>query len=267
MKTGRDVIIGALLGAEEFGFATAPLVVSGCIMMRVCHLDTCPVGVATQNPVLRERFTGKAEYIVNFMEFIGRRCASTSPPSATARSTRSSVAPNCSTRTRPSSIEGARPQPRAHPRGAPLREDEPRRHARNQDHELEDHFDVQLIERAQDVIAHGGQLTSTCRSATPPARLGTMLGHHVTKAHGEHGLPENSIDVRLSGSAGQSFGAFMPAGITLRLEGDSNDYVGKGPCRGHDRRAPPRGSTFAASEKRHRRETSSATAAPRGRCS
>ncbi len=249
MKTGRDVIIGALLGAEEFGFATAPLVVSGCIMMRVCHLDTCPVGVATQNPVLRQRFTGKAEYIVNFMEFIAQEVreylAALGYRSIDEIVGRAELL-DANDAIQHWKARGLNLAPILE--GPRFADDEPRRHARNQDHELEDHFDVQLIERAQDVIAHGGQLTIDLPIRNTARAVGTMLGHHVTKAHGEHGLPENSIDVRLTGSAGQSFGAFMPAGITLRLEGDSNDYVGKGLSGGTIVVRPPRGSTFAASE-------------------
>ncbi|KZE37627.1 glutamate synthase large subunit [Microbacterium sp. T32] len=249
MKTGRDVIIGALLGAEEFGFATAPLVVSGCIMMRVCHLDTCPVGVATQNPVLRQRFTGKAEYVVNFMEFIAQEVreylAALGYRSIDEIVGRSELL----------DVNGAVEHWKARGlnlapilEGPHFAEDEPRRHGRNQNHELDEHFDVQLIERAQDVIAHGGQITIELPVRNTARAVGTMLGHHVTKAHGEHGLPEGAIDVRLTGSAGQSFGAFMPAGITLRLEGDSNDYVGKGLSGGKIVVRPPRGSTFEASE-------------------
>ncbi|WP_154096673.1 glutamate synthase large subunit [Microbacterium testaceum] len=249
MKTGRDVIIGALLGAEEFGFATAPLVVSGCIMMRVCHLDTCPVGVATQNPVLRERFTGKAEYVVNFMEFIAQEVreylAALGYRSIDEIVGRSELL-DANEAIQHWKARGLNLAPILE--GPRFADDEPRRHARNQDHELEEHFDVQLIERAQDVIAHGGQLTIDLPIRNTARAVGTMLGHHVTKARGEHGLPENSIDVRLTGSAGQSFGAFMPAGITLRLEGDSNDYVGKGLSGGAIVVRPPRGSTFAASE-------------------
>ncbi|KAJ1681605.1 hypothetical protein LUZ63_023185 [Rhynchospora breviuscula] len=249
MKTGRDVIIGALLGAEEFGFATAPLVVSGCIMMRVCHLDTCPVGVATQNPVLRQRFTGKAEYVVNFMEFIAQEVREYLAALG-YRSIDEIVG-----RTELLDVNGAVEHWKA--RGlnlAPILEgpnfadDEPRTHRRNQDHELEEHFDVQLIERAQDVVAHGGSITIELPVRNTARAVGTMLGHHVTKAHGEHGLPDGSIDVRLTGSAGQSFGAFMPSGITLRLEGDSNDYVGKGLSGGKIVVRPPRESSFAASE-------------------
>ncbi|SIR57982.1 glutamate synthase large subunit [Microbacterium sp. RURRCA19A] len=249
MKTGRDVIIGALLGAEEFGFATAPLVVSGCIMMRVCHLDTCPVGVATQNPVLRQRFTGKAEYVVNFMEFIAQEVREYLAALG-YRSIDEIIG-----RTELLDVNGAVEHWKARGldlapilEGPHFAEDEPRRHGRAQNHELEEHFDVQLLERAQDVVAHGGQITIDLPVRNTARAVGTMLGHHVTKAHGEHGLPDGSIDVHLTGSAGQSFGAFMPSGITLRLEGDSNDYVGKGLSGGKIVVRPPRGSTFAASE-------------------
>lgn len=249
MKTGRDVIIGALLGAEEFGFATAPLVVSGCIMMRVCHLDTCPVGVATQNPVLRQRFNGKAEYVVNFMEFIAQEVREYLAALG-YRSIDEIVG-----RTELLDVNGAVEHWKARGlnlapilEGPHFAEDEPRRHGRNQDHELEEHFDVQLIERSQDVVAHGGRITIELPVRNTARAVGTMLGHHVTKAHGEHGLPDDAIDVRLTGSAGQSFGAFMPSGITLRLEGDSNDYVGKGLSGGKIVVRPPRGSTFDASE-------------------
>jgi glutamate synthase (NADPH/NADH) large chain len=249
LKTGRDVIIGALLGAEEFGFATAPLVVSGCIMMRVCHLDTCPVGVATQNPVLRQRFTGKPEFVVNFMEFI-------------AEEVREYLA-DLGFRTLDEAVghaelldvNGAIEHWKAGGldlspilAGPNFADDEPRRHGRAQNHELDEHFDVQLIERAQDVITSGGSVTIDLPIRNTERAVGTMLGHRVTRARGENGLPSGSIDVRLTGSAGQSFGAFMPAGITLRLEGDSNDYVGKGLSGGQIVIRPPRASTFDASQ-------------------
>ncbi|MFG6476767.1 glutamate synthase large subunit [Microbacterium sp. P06] len=249
LKTGRDVIVGALLGAEEFGFATAPLVVSGCIMMRVCHLDTCPVGVATQNPVLRARFTGKPEFVVNFMEFIaeevreylaelGFRTLDEAVGHAELLDVNGAVEHwKASGLNLAPILDGPR-----------FADDVPRRHGRAQNHELHEHFDVQLIERAQDVIAHGGHVEIEMPIRNTERAVGTMLGHRVTRAHGENGLPSDSIEVRLTGSAGQSFGAFMPAGITLRLEGDSNDYVGKGLSGGRIVIRPPRDSVFAASE-------------------
>ncbi|MCK6065280.1 MULTISPECIES: glutamate synthase large subunit [Microbacterium] len=249
LKTGRDVIIGALLGAEEFGFATAPLVVSGCVMMRVCHLDTCPVGVATQNPVLRSRFTGKPEFVVNFMEFIAQEVREYL--AALGFRSLDEAIGHAELLDVDRAVEhwkagGLDLSPILEgPHFAP---DEPRRAQRAQDHELDDHFDVTLIERAQDVIAHGGTVEIALPIRNTARAVGTMLGHHVTRAHGANGLTSGSIDVSLTGSAGQSFGAFLPAGITLRLEGDSNDYVGKGLSGGKVVIRPPRESTFAASE-------------------
>ncbi len=249
LKTGRDVIIGALLGAEEFGFATAPLVVSGCVMMRVCHLDTCPVGVATQNPVLRERFNGKPEFVVNFMEFIAEEVREYLAELG-FRSLDEIIG-----HTELLDIDAAVDHWKA--RGLDLApvldgpafsEDEPRRRMTEQHHELDRHFDIGLIERARDVIAGGGQITIDLPIRNTERAVGTLLGHHVTRARGENGLAPGSIVVNLTGSAGQSFGAFMPAGITLRLEGDSNDYVGKGLSGGQIVVRPPRGAAFDASK-------------------
>ncbi|WP_438353009.1 glutamate synthase large subunit [Microbacterium sp. CJ88] len=249
LKTGRDVVIGALLGAEEFGFATAPLVVSGCIMMRVCHLDTCPVGVATQNPVLRERFSGKPEFVVNFMEFIAEEVREYLAELG-FRSLDEAIG-----HSELLDVDGAVEHWKASGldlkpilEGPAFADDAPRRNSREQLHELEKHFDVGLIERAQDVIAHGGEITIDLPIRNTERAVGTMLGNRVTRAHGQNGLPSGSITVNLTGSAGQSFGAFMPAGITLRLEGDSNDYVGKGLSGGQIVIRPPREASFDASQ-------------------
>ena len=243
------MIIAALLGAEEFGFATTALVVEGCIMMRVCHLDTCPVGVATQNPVLRSRFTGKPEFVVNFMQFLAQEVREYLAELG-FRSLDEAIGRNDLL-----DVNGAIEHWKASgldltpildgPAFAP---DAPRRHARDQDHELEKHFDVPLIEQAQDVIAHGGHFEVSLPIRNTERAVGTMLGNRVTLAHGEHGLPAGTIEVNLTGSAGQSFGAFLPAGITLRLEGDSNDYVGKGLSGGQIVVRPPRDATFDASQ-------------------
>ena len=255
LKTGRDVVIAALLGAEEFGFATTALVVEGCVMMRVCHLDTCPVGIATQNPVLRSRFTGKPEFVVNFMEFIAEEVRE-HLAALGFRSLDEAIG-----HTEVLDVDGAVQHWKASGldltpilQGPAFDESEPRRAMRPQEHELEDHFDVQLIERAQDVIeqkttgAEGARVVIDLPIRNTARAVGTMLGNRVTRAHGENGLPSGSIVVNLTGSAGQSFGAFMPAGITLRLEGDSNDYVGKGLSGGQIVIRPPRGATFDASE-------------------
>lgn len=249
LKTGRDVVIAALLGAEEFGFATTALVVEGCIMMRVCHLDTCPVGVATQNPVLRERFTGKPEFVVNFMEFVAQEVREYLAELG-FRSLDEAIGRNDVL-----DVDGAIEHWKANGldlgpilTGPAFADEVPRRHLRDQEHELDEHFDVQLIERAQDVVAHGGRIEIDLPIRNTERAVGTMLGNRVTLAHGQNGLPADSIVVSLTGSAGQSFGAFLPAGITLRLEGDSNDYVGKGLSGGQIVVRPPRDAAFDASE-------------------
>jgi glutamate synthase (NADPH) large chain len=233
MKTGRDVIIGALLGAEEFGFATAPLVVSGCILMRVCHLDTCPVGVATQNPVLRERFTGKPEFVVNFMEFLAQEVREyladlgfASIQEAVGHSELLDV-DRAVDHWKASGLDLAPVLV-----GPEFADDEPRHNEHGQKHDLDKHFDVELIRLSADVLDGGAPVRIDLPVRNTERAVGTMLGHEITVRHGEHGLPTGSIDVSLHGSAGQSFGAFMPSGITLRLFGDSNDYVGKGLCGG-----------------------------------
>ncbi|WP_394279969.1 glutamate synthase large subunit [Microbacterium sp.] len=249
LKTGRDVLIAALLGAEEFGFATSALVVEGCIMMRVCHLDTCPVGVATQNPVLRSRFTGKADHVVNFMEFIAQEVREYLAELG-FRSIDEAVG-----HTEVLDVQPAVDHWKAHGldltpllEGPVFTDAAPRRHVRDQEHELEAHFDVALLERSRDVVEHGGHVVIDLPIRNTERAVGTMLGHYVTRARGEQGLPAGTIEVNLTGSAGQSFGAFLPSGITLRLEGDSNDYVGKGLSGGEIVVRPPRGATFDASE-------------------
>ncbi|QEO15900.1 glutamate synthase large subunit [Agromyces intestinalis] len=229
LKTGRDVIIGALLGAEEFGFATAPLVVEGCVMMRVCHLDTCPVGVATQNPELRKRFTGKPEFVVNFFEFIAQEVREYLAELG-FRSLDEVIG-----RRELLDVDRAVSHWKADGLdlapvlvGPDFSDAEPRRNARAQDHELQEHFDNELIRRARQVLDHGGRVEVELPIRNTERAVGTMLGHEVTLRHGEQGLPAGSIDVALTGSAGQSLGAFLPSGVTLRLSGDANDYVGKG---------------------------------------
>jgi glutamate synthase (NADPH/NADH) large chain len=245
MKTGRDVVIGALLGAEEFGFATAPLVVSGCVMMRVCHLDTCPVGVATQNPVLRQRFTGKPEFVVNFFEFIAQEVREYLAELG-FRTLEEAIGHN-------ELIDADRAISHWKASGLDLSpvlvgpvfaDDEPRINRRAQEHELDKHFDQQLIAAAAEVLEHGGHFSVDLPIRNTERAVGTMLGHEVTRRHGENGLPAGSIDVTLRGSAGQSFGAFLPGGISLRLVGDSNDYVGKGLSGGQIVVRPPESSAF-----------------------
>ncbi|MDF1479839.1 glutamate synthase large subunit [Leifsonia sp. H3M29-4] len=247
MKTGRDVIIGALLGAEEYGFATAPLVVSGCILMRVCHLDTCPVGVATQNPELRARFTGKPEFVVNFFEFLAQEVREYLAELG-FRSLEEAIGHNELLETDRAlehwKADGLDLTPIFV--GPEFAEDEPRTNRVPQDHELEKHFDQQLIRLSADALDAGLPVVIDLPIRNTERAVGTMLGHEVTKRHGENGLPGGTIEVRLTGTAGQSLGAFMPSGITLRLEGDSNDYVGKGLCGGQIVIRPPRASVFQA---------------------
>ncbi|MER6830106.1 glutamate synthase large subunit [Streptosporangium sp. NPDC000563] len=229
LKTGRDVIIAMLLGAEEFGFATAPLVVSGCVMMRVCHLDTCPVGVATQNPELRKRFTGKPEFVVNFFEFVAEEIREYLAALG-FRSIDEAVGHAELLDTTPAEnhwkASGLDLAPILHqpelPEGASLRR------TVEQDHGLAKALDNTLIQLAEGALKGGSRVTLDLPIRNVNRTVGTMLGHEVTKRYGGAGLPDNTIDVRFTGSAGNSFGAFLPRGITLRLTGDANDYVGKG---------------------------------------
>jgi len=247
MKTGRDVIIGALLGAEEYGFATAPLVVSGCILMRVCHLDTCPVGVATQNPELRKRFTGKPEFVVNFFEFLAQEVREYLSQLG-FRTLEELIGHNelldVDRAVEHWKADGLDLSPIFE--GPEFADDEPRTNRVAQDHELEQHFDQELIRRSGAALEKGEPVVIELPIRNTERAVGTMLGHEVTVRHGENGLPTGTIEVRLTGTAGQSFGAFMPAGIRLRLEGDSNDYVGKGLCGGEIVVRPHRNSVFPA---------------------
>ncbi|MFP7760479.1 glutamate synthase large subunit [Marisediminicola sp. LYQ85] len=249
MKTGRDVIVAALLGAEEYGFATAPLVVSGCILMRVCHLDTCPVGVATQNPELRERFTGKPEFVVNFFEFLAQEVREYLAELG-FRSLDEAIGHKEFL-----GVERAIEHWKADGldltpilQGPEFAADAPLRHLVAQDHELDEHFDVELIARSADALDHASPVSIDLPIRNTERAVGTMLGHEVTKRYGENGLPAGTIDITLRGSAGQSLGAFLPAGITLRLEGDSNDYVGKGLSGGDIVVRPNAASVFPAED-------------------
>ncbi|MGC5023945.1 glutamate synthase large subunit [Tsukamurella sp. DT100] len=233
LKTGRDVIVAALLGGEEFGFATAPLVVSGCIMMRVCHLDTCPVGVATQNPVLRRRFTGKPEFVENFFLYIaeevrellaelGFRTLQEAVGQSQILDTTAAQAHWGDAKAGKLDLSPILAQVDSPFMKQDLFCSQP------QDHGLEKALDQQLISQARVAVETGAPVTIETPISNVNRTVGTMLGHEVTKAHGADGLPEDTIDITFKGSAGNSFGAFVPKGITLRLEGDANDFVGKG---------------------------------------
>jgi glutamate synthase (NADPH/NADH) large chain len=249
LKTGRDVMIAALLGAEEFGFATAPLVVSGCIMMRVCHLDTCPVGVATQNPVLREKFNGKAEYVVNFFEFIaqevrehlaalGFRTLAEAIGQADLLDTRTAVEHWKAAGLDLSPIFHV---PELEPRAS-------RHQITTQDHGLEKALDNTLIQLAEGALASGDRVRLELPVRNVNRTVGTMLGSELTKRWGGEGLPDDTIDITFTGTAGQSFGAFVPKGITLRLIGDGNDYVAKGLSGGRITVRPNPDASFAAEQ-------------------
>ena len=247
LKTGRDVVVAALLGAEEYGFATAPLVVSGCVMMRVCHLDTCPVGIATQNPELRKRFTGSPEFVVTFFEYIGQEVREYLAALG-FRSLDEAVGQAQALDVRPAvehwKASGLDLSPILH--FPELSNGAVRRHTVAQDHGLEKALDHQLVEMSRDALENREPVRIEMAIRNVNRTVGTILGHEVTKRFGEDVLPDDTIDVTLTGAAGQSLGAFLPAGITLRLHGDANDYVGKGLSGGRVVVRPDRASPFAA---------------------
>ncbi|ASW55983.1 glutamate synthase large subunit [Plantactinospora sp. KBS50] len=229
LKTGRDVVVAALLGAEEYGFATAPLIVSGCVMMRVCHLDTCPVGIATQNPVLRERFTGRPEFVENFFRFLAEEVREylaelglRSLDEAIGATELLDVLPAVD-HWKAGGLDLSRVLALPElPAGAA------RRRTRDQDHGLAGALDNELIAEAGPALRDGTAVRVQLPVRNEHRSVGAMLGGEVTRRHGGAGLPPDTIEITLTGTAGQSFGAFLPPGVTLRLSGDANDYVGKG---------------------------------------
>ena len=247
MKTGRDVAIAALLGAEEFGFSTAPLVVSGCIMMRVCHLDTCPVGVATQNPELRKHFTGRPEFVENFFRFVADEVRELmaslgfrSMDEMIGRSDCLDVTPAIDHwKARELDLSSILHQPDVGPEVG-------RRCLRAQEHGLDEALDNELIQRSQDALEHGTPVAFEVPIRNVNRTVGTMLGSELTRRCGAAGLPDGTIQIRFTGSAGQSFGAFVPRGISLTVSGDANDYFGKGLSGGRLVIAPSERSTFVA---------------------
>jgi len=250
LKTGRDVVIAALLGAEEFGFATTALVTLGCIMMRVCHLDTCPVGVATQNPELRQKFTGDPAHVVNFMRFIAQEMREYMAELG-FRTVNEMVG-------RSDRLEARRAvehwkakgldcsailyQPRIGPEVGRYCQIE-------QNHGLENALDNQvLLDLAAPALERKEKVKAKLDIRNTNRVVGTILGSEVTRRFGPQGLPEDTIHFHFQGSAGQSFGAFVPSGMTLELEGDANDYFGKGLSGGKIILYPPEGSTFTPEE-------------------
>ncbi len=250
LKTGRDVVVAALLGAEEFGFATAPLVATGCIMMRVCHLNTCPAGIATQDPRLREKFAGKPEHVVNFMRFIAMEVREIMAQLG-FRTLEEMVG-------RVDRLEGRKAIDHWKAKGLDFSNllyqpdvgsDTGRFCQMAQDHGLEKSLDVtQLLDICKPAIERGERVSAELPIRNVHRVVGTITGSEVTRKYGAAGLPEDTIRIRFKGSAGQSFGAFMPRGMTFFLEGDANDYVGKGLSGGKLVIAPPAGSTFVSYE-------------------
>jgi glutamate synthase (NADPH) large chain len=241
--------VAALLGAEEFGFATAPLVVLGCVMMRVCHLDTCPVGIATQNPDLREKFAGRAEHVVNFFRFI-------------AEEVREYMA-KLGFRTmdemigRSDLLDMRRAINHWKAQGLDYsailyRPDMPpevaTRNVTTQDHGLAKALDQELLPQVEPALARGEKVRLDLPIRNVHRTVGTIIGSELSRKYGANGLPDDTIHLRFSGSAGQSFGAFVPSGMTLELEGDSNDYFGKGLSGGRLVVYPPRAATFVPEE-------------------
>ncbi len=247
MKTGRDVVIAALLGAEEYGFSTAPLVVSGCIMMRVCHLDTCPVGVATQNPELRKHFSGKPEFVENYFRFV-------------AEEIRELMA-QLGFRTMDDMIGQSNrldmQQAVTHwkAKGIDLstilhQPDVPdtvgHRCLKSQDHGLDQALDITLIEQCRNAIEQCTPIKIELPIRNVNRTVGTMLGSRISRRWGAQGLPDDTIQINFAGSAGQSFGAFVPRGVSMTVEGDANDYFGKGLSGGRLAIYPSKQSTFTA---------------------
>jgi glutamate synthase (NADPH/NADH) large chain len=248
LKTGRDVIIAALLGAEEYGFATAPLVVMGCVLMRVCHLDTCPVGVATQNPELRKKFRGQPEFVENFFRFIAREVRQQlaelglrSLDEAIGRvdllDTKEAIA---HWKAQGLDLSRILAEPVSYST------DQTRRHITTQDHGLDVVLDRELIRICEPALRTGDPVRAQFDIRNVDRTVGTLLGAEVTRKYGGNGLPAGTIDLTFIGSAGQSFGAFLPPGITLRLEGDANDYVAKGLSGGQVVVRPDRAAKFKA---------------------
>ncbi len=249
LKTARDVVVAALLGAEEFGFATAPLVVMGCVMMRVCHLDTCPVGIATQNPELRARFTGKAEHVIAFFRFLAEEVrallaslGARSLDEIVGRVDLLAAAPSDEVPRSKLLALGAILDATHLAAGGPL-------HAasRAAAAPAPRPIDQRMIELAEPAVFDGTPVRARLKITNRDRAVGTMLGNAVTRRRGDAGLPDDTIVFELEGSAGQSLGAFLPRGVTLLAEGDANDYVGKGLSGGRIAVFPPRGASFDAS--------------------
>ena len=249
LKTGRDVLIGALLGADEFGFATAPLVVQGCIMMRKCHLNTCPVGVATQDPELRKKFTGQPEHVVNYFFFLAEELREYMAQMGVRKLSeligRSDLL-NMKHGIAHWKAKGLDFSKIFHQSNMPASVS--RRHAEVQDHGLENALDNQLIAESKAALDSKHPVIIKTPIGNSNRTVGTMLSHEVVKRYGHAGLPTDTITVKFHGTAGQSFGAFLAHGVTFELTGEGNDYVGKGLCGGRIAVLPPRNCPIKAED-------------------
>jgi glutamate synthase domain-containing protein 2/glutamate synthase domain-containing protein 1/glutamate synthase domain-containing protein 3 len=249
LKTGRDVVVAALLGADEMGFATAPLIASGCVMMRACHLNTCPVGIATQDPVLRERFTGKPEHVVNFFFFVAEEARRLMARLGVRRF--EDLVGRVDLLEADEAIEHwrARGIDLANILSAPdVPSGTPLRRVRSQDSPLAGNLDWRLLEATAPALERGEPVEAAFPVRNVDRTVGGILSHHLTKAHGRDGLPPSTVRIRLDGSAGQSFGAWLAPGVELTLHGDANDYAGKGLSGGTIAVRPPEDAAFAAEE-------------------
>ncbi|MBA3314112.1 MAG: glutamate synthase large subunit [Planctomycetaceae bacterium] len=250
LKTGRDVAIACLLGAEEFGFATAPLITLGCIMMRKCHLNTCPVGIATQDPELRKKFAGKPEHVVNYLFMVAEECREIMARLG-IRTINEMVG-----RSDLLKVDDAVRHWKAQgldltPILTPAKKPHPAVQtycSRDQNHALDAVLDHKLIAQAEPALERGERVEIETPIQNIDRAFGTMLSHHVSKKWGPQGLPEDCIHIRCTGSAGQSLGAWLATGVTIEVEGDANDYVGKGLSGGRIIVSPPKASTFVAEE-------------------
>ncbi|MGA1436598.1 MAG: glutamate synthase-related protein, partial [Ilumatobacteraceae bacterium] len=249
LKTGRDVVIAALLGAEEYGFATAPLVVSGCVMMRVCHLDTCPVGIATQNPQLRERFSGKPEFVVNFFEFVAQEVRELMAELG-FRTIDEMIGRVEALDFQPAldhwKASGLDISPILMP--ADNRYEQSFHCTTSQDHGLDEALDQELIEKSRTAIDDAIPVVIDEEIRNVNRTVGTLLGHEITKKWRDEGLPDGTIRINFKGSAGQSLGAFVPKGVDIRLWGDANDYVAKGLSGGRIVIRPDENASFVAED-------------------
>jgi glutamate synthase (ferredoxin) len=250
LKTGRDVVIAALLGAEEFGFATAPLVALGCVMMRVCHMDTCPTGIATQNPILRKNFKGDSSHVVNLMVFIARemrewmaKLGFRTVDEMIGRTDKLEAHKAVNHwKAKSVDLSALLHQPE-------VSDDVGRRCTIPQDHNLQSTLDQQvLLDLCKPALENGQRVVADIPIRNVHRVVGTQVGSAITRRFGPNGLPDDTIHLRFVGSAGQSFGSFIPPGMTLELEGDSNDYIGKGLSGGRIIVYPPSNATFSAEE-------------------